>query len=74
MKKITYFLDYVRNKFYLKTNKLDKEFIERLSEKSGKPVEEIKNLMSFIEKINHQTSISENELMKLNRDLEKFYN
>jgi len=73
MKKITYFLDFVRNKFYLKTNNLDMEFSEKLAEKSGRPLEEIKKLIVSIEKINRSSSVSESELIQLNRELEKFY-
>jgi hypothetical protein len=73
LKKITYFMDFVRNKFYLKTNNMDKEFAERLSEKSGRSLEDIRKLIAFIEKINQKSSISEEELMQLNGDLEEFY-
>ena len=34
-KKILFFLEHLRTKYYLKTNPLDQEFIERLSQKTG---------------------------------------
>jgi hypothetical protein len=74
LKKITYFMDFIRNKYYLKTNKIDKEFIERLSEKSGFPQEDVKKVMSLIEKTNEKNTLTEQELIHLNASLEKFYN
>jgi hypothetical protein len=73
-KKITYFMDFIRNRYYLKTNKMDADFMDKLSEKSGKPLEEVKQTMEQIRKTNEKNNLSEEELIRLNAILEKFYN
>ena len=44
-KKIVFFLEHIRAQYHLTTNKLDEEFTERLSHKSGYPLEKSKYLI-----------------------------
>ena len=71
-KKINYFLEIVRSKFYLDTNELSETFTEKLALKSGNNLERTKKL---IRTINHQKSKafhSEADLLELNKLLEDF--
>jgi hypothetical protein len=72
LKKITYFLDFIRNKYYLQTNRIDEKFIEGLSEKSGISREKVKKVIVLIEKTNEKKTLSEDELIHLNSVLEDF--
>jgi hypothetical protein len=72
-KKITYFLDYVRTKYSLKTLLLNDQFILQLSEKSLIEKEEIKELISIINIISISESIKQATLIELNNLIENFY-
>jgi hypothetical protein len=71
-KKITYFLESVRSRFYLKTNLLDEEFVEKLSEKSNVEKEQVKMLISLIRKINEAGSVTEEMLIRLSDMIDGF--
>ncbi|HXA01819.1 MAG TPA: DUF4350 domain-containing protein [Cytophagaceae bacterium] len=71
-KKITYFLESVRSRFYLKTNMLDEEFVKKLSEKSNIEKEQVKMLISLIRKINESDSVTEEALIRLSDMIDRF--
>jgi len=71
-KKITYFLEYIRTRYYLKTENLDSIFLENLNKKSGVSLEKIETLFKHINFIQRQTTISESDLLELNRKMEEF--
>ena len=72
-KKITFFLEHLRTLFYLKTNVLDMEFINRLSQKTGIDSSFATELVNHINYINVQPRVSDHELILLNQLIEKFY-
>ena len=72
-KKITYFLEYIRTRFYLKTDYLNIEFLDNIHKKSGIALEKIEALFGQIRSVQKQTTISEQELLELNRKMEEFY-
>ncbi len=72
-KKISYLLDYIRNKYFIKTSSFDEETIQKIAEKSSLPSGKIKSLFREIEKINHSQKITEEELVNINYQIEKFY-
>lgn len=72
-KKITFFLDYLRNKYLIKTSMLDMETILKISEKSSVSTGKIKSILNEIERINQSQMISEEELLNINYQIEKFY-
>jgi len=72
-KKINYFLDYIRTNFQVKTNLYDDTFISRISNLSGINRDEVHKLFYYFADINIKTSITENELIKLNQLIEIFY-
>jgi hypothetical protein len=73
VKKIGFFLEKVRTKFYMNTSVLDETFIETLSSKSGVPQEEIRQLVVEFERIKKAEQISEAHLLELNKKIESFY-
>lgn len=72
-KKIQYFLEFLREEYQLKTNNLDKEFVERLSAKLNLEVGLVNELVSFINTIYNQSTVSDRELIHLNKLIEQFY-
>lgn len=72
-KKITYFLDYIRTKYGVKTHSSNDEFIERLMEKSYIDAYEIKKIISLINLVSASKSIQQKQLLELNTLIENFY-
>ncbi|GLB51626.1 hypothetical protein NBRC110019_06650 [Neptunitalea chrysea] len=70
--KIIYFLEHVRTYYYLDTNNLSKKFIENLSVKSGKNIEEVNKLVKLIVHLTNKKNHSENDLINLNKKIEQF--
>lgn len=73
-KKILYFLERLRTQYYLKTNLLDAEFIELLSNKTGIDNSFATELVNYINFINTQSRVSDHDLIKLNQLIQQFYN
>ena len=76
IKRITYFLEYIRTYFYEQTNSLDDEFIQRITEKSGCDPTSTRQLFTMINKIRKQSNVdwlSDDDLLKLNTLMEQFY-
>ncbi|MEN7548616.1 DUF4350 domain-containing protein [Rapidithrix thailandica] len=73
LKKITYFKEFLRSRYYLNTQQLDEHFIRQLVSKSGKKEEEVRRLFQLIDQISSQGQISEATLLELNDRMEKFY-
>ncbi|QLE01588.1 DUF4350 domain-containing protein [Galbibacter sp. BG1] len=72
-KKITYFLEKVRRDYYLDTQNLNEKFINQLALKSGNELEQTKKLIDFIIFLRSKTAFSEQDLIDLNKRIEKFY-
>jgi hypothetical protein len=72
LKMITYFLEQVRNKYYLNTSTLNKEFAEALTAKTGQPIERSETLLLTIANIQSQDSIGDHALLDLNTQLQRF--
>ncbi|GAB5564995.1 MAG: DUF4350 domain-containing protein [Winogradskyella sp.] len=73
-KKITYFLEYIRRVYYLDTQVLDEKFVKNLSLKSGKNEKDIKALINQIAYLKSKSFCYEDDLLKLNKAIEDFYN
>ncbi|HEX6190924.1 MAG TPA: hypothetical protein VFZ42_01105 [Chitinophagaceae bacterium] len=67
-----YFLEHVRNKYKLPTGNLDEEFIKKLQFKSGVPEPELREIVTFIQTINHN-AIGNRQLADFYKKLEAFY-
>ena len=73
-KEINYFLEYVRNTYYLTTEKLDAGFIKKLALKSGKNIEEVRSLIQMISKMKELHFTTKIPLINLHKKIEEFYN
>lgn len=71
-KKITYFMELIRNRFYLNTNKMDDSFYAALARKSGFERAEIESTFRFIKYIQKQGVITDGQLLDLNRRIGQF--
>ncbi len=72
-KNIKYFLEHVRKRYYLSTDKLDEDFIKKLALKSGKSFNDIQQLITLVIKMKAHKFSTEEPLKKLNKQLENFY-
>ena len=72
-KKILYLLNHLREKYQLKTNKLDSEFIDALTNKAGVAPTLASELVNYINYLEQQTKVNDHELIVLNQLIEKFY-
>lgn len=72
-KKIQHLLAFIRDKYGLKTNVLDHELMETLSQKSGVNLADIEDLIQLIINNENTESFSENALLSLNQKIEDFY-
>ncbi|MEP7371790.1 MAG: DUF4350 domain-containing protein [Chitinophagaceae bacterium] len=68
-----YFLEHVRSRYKLPTTALDEEFVKNLHGKTGIAEEEIKEMVSFISKLDTLDSVSEKQLASFHKQLESFY-
>jgi len=72
-KKITYFLEKIRDKYLIDTNNLNSQFIEKLALKSNNDLASTKYLINTIIALNKKTECTDVELMVLNNMIEKFF-
>jgi hypothetical protein len=72
-KKITYFLEHLRERYNLKTTSLDKEFINGFSQKTGIDIDTASGLVNYINYLNNLQTVNNDELIQLNRLIEQFY-
>ncbi|HWD90558.1 MAG TPA: DUF4350 domain-containing protein [Mucilaginibacter sp.] len=73
-KKITYFLEHLRSKYYLKTNPLDDEFTERFVQKTGVERSLAIELVGQIIHLSKPDRVTDSDLILLNRLIQQFYN
>ncbi len=72
-KKINFFLDYLRSRYFIKTDELNPETIEKISLKSGIDKNEVKSIFNYINYVDISKKIKEDELRKINFLIESFY-
>jgi len=72
LKQISLFMEYIRTRLRVQTNKIDSHFINTISARSGNTFEETKTLFTFIEKIQNQTNTSKLELLKLHKEITEY--
>jgi hypothetical protein len=72
-KKITYFLEYIRSAFNVKTATIDEAMLLKVSSLSGIELEKIRELFGFFSVISSRSSINQQELLKLNSMIEEFH-
>jgi len=72
-KKITYFLDHLRNHLQIATPHLDEAFITNVTARSGASVETVGRLIRRVEAVKDLDRLSEKELLALNADIEAYH-
>jgi len=72
-KKITFWKEYVRNRYNIPTKILDEPFKKLLHQKSSIPKVEIDQLVNTANKLNTAKSIDKSHLINFNKMLEQFY-
>jgi len=73
-KMIIHFLEHVRSNYHLPTENLNGQFAEKLAMKSGRPLKQTQELVKLISKMKSYNFKTKAPLIKLNKELEKFYN
>ncbi len=71
-KKITYFMETLRSKYYVNTNEITEDFIKKLALKSGNTLEKTQKLMHLIKHLKEKSVHSEADLLELNKQIEAF--
>ena len=68
-----YFLEHVRSTYKLPTHTLDEQFMETLHFKSGFSREDLNEIVSFVQHLQHNGSVTEQQLIHFHNQLESFY-
>lgn len=68
-----YFLEHVRSQYHIATHQLDKDFVALLHAKSGYPLPELNVIINDLTTLPQQSGFSEEELARLHKNLELFY-
>jgi len=74
LKRIDFFLEYIRSNLRLETYKVDGGFIENLSQRSGIKEKEIDELFILIAEIRRSDNVSSDTLKLLTFRIDQFYN
>ncbi len=72
-KKYTYFLEFLRTKYYINTAVINDDMYHEIEEKCEIPYRTIKQLFDIAEKLKKVTQISEEDLEQFNKKIEFFY-
>ena len=72
-KKIIHFLEGIRSRYHLPTERLDANFIKKLALKSGNSEEQVQRLMTLILKMKSYTFHTKEPLATLNKEIQEFY-
>ena len=73
LKKINYFLEFLRSRYYIRTNEIDQSFAQLLMEKTGINQPSAKTLTRYFMQIPQLNELSDHELIGLNESIEQFY-
>ncbi len=72
-KKIRHLLEFIRNRYNMMTNKIDKDFLDNLILKSGCESDYINNLFKTISDFQKTSINTQEELIELNKVIDEFY-
>ena len=73
VKKMTYFLEYVRSNYHIGTNNINAEFVQALSRKSGIALHDVQLLMDKASYVNNVDAITDQDLFEINNLVDEFY-
>lgn len=71
-KKINYFLEYIRNHYYINTAAINDRTAKDLAAKSGKPLADATALIDLIKHLKNKSQHSENDVIELNKKITAF--
>lgn len=72
--KISYFLDYIRTTFHIQTTNINEKFYKKVASRSGNSIEFVEKIFLEYGSIHLKNTITKEELMALNKNIEKFKN
>ncbi|WP_066629832.1 DUF4350 domain-containing protein [Labilibacter marinus] len=72
-KKYTYFLEFLRSKYFIQTSEISTELYNEIAEKCDVPHRTVKQLFEIAQKLELVKSISEEDLDQFNKKIEFFY-
>ena len=72
-KMITYFYEYIRNKFFMNTSRINAQFITSLAGKAGISVADAEKLFDTINQVQSSEVVTDVELLSLNQHVQNFY-
>ncbi|MDW3651245.1 MAG: hypothetical protein R8P61_29475 [Bacteroidia bacterium] len=72
-KRVRALLAYIREHYFLKTDKFDEKFLASLSAKSNISLKDVRVLFRSIERIRNAPEISESQLIEINQSIDNFY-
>ena len=72
-KKYSFFLDYLRTNLNIDTNELTEETIKKVSQRSGIPEEQTKELFHRIELFSTKEAVTDKELQSITEQIDNFY-
>ncbi|HEX6915135.1 MAG TPA: DUF4350 domain-containing protein, partial [Chitinophagaceae bacterium] len=70
---LQYWMQHVRQRYYIQTNELNEEFIQALHRKSGVDENIIRELAGLVYDIPREYEVTDTMLLELNRRLDEFY-
>ena len=70
---ISFFMEYIRNQYFLSSSQLNDELMDTLSRKANIPLPQTNKLFSLILEIQQSVSITDQQLLSLNQQIENFY-
>ena len=73
LKKISFFKEFLRSRFYLSSAKWDEGFITTLTKKTGMTERETKDLIKLVGRIQNSTYVIDEDLLLLNEAIDNFY-
>lgn len=72
-KMVTYFNEYIRNKYFLNTNLVNEDFITTLSRKSGVNKDKVEILYRTIASVQGNMEVNDYQLLSLHEQIQNFY-
>ena len=72
-KKIQFWLEYIRQRYYIPTQNLDDNFVQQLQRKSGASKELIETIIRNVQRAEAQPKITDDLLVQLTGSIDTFY-
>ena len=71
-KKINYFLESIRSRFFTQTNIFDDKFLERMENLSGAPKDQVRHLFATVDYLRNSQGCGEKDLKNLDKLIWEF--